>query len=403
MRATAIVGRLLCAALLLLVFGAASAKADRELQSEAAVYTLFCANCPQPSKPLPPLVPPPEGQIEGPCGLAIAPGGNIYVSDYYHRVIDVYSGAGNYVSTLEGVAPSPEGPCGLAIDATGALYVNVWHQRVVRLKPTPQVFDTGHSTGVAVDDSGNVYVNDRTYVAVYEPSGAPVLDGGQPLRIGLGSLGDAYGLAVDGTSPSDARVYVPDASDRTVKVYEPGIDPDEPADVIVRPGGFRSLIDAAVTVDRSSSGNHHVLVLDNLQPGYVHPLGGIYEFDPDGSFLGQAEASVINGEPAGMAVDPGTGRLYVTDGNDELSNVFSFGPYVESGFASAPLQEEPGVLLGAGRGPAGEWPDASSAVVSGPGRDSAPHRRRSQRRRRTRRGPWLSSARALSSVNMRIP
>lgn len=54
----------------------------------------------------------------------------------------------------------------------------------------------GLPTGVAVStESGNVYVDNRTYVSVYDSSGNPVLDGeGHPLKIGVGTLQDGQTL-----------------------------------------------------------------------------------------------------------------------------------------------------------------------------------------------------------------
>src|SRR4029079_16011821 len=113
---------------------------------------------------------PPQGEIEGACGVAMS-SGKLYVSDYYHRVVDAFSGGG-YISQI--VLPggpilglgvnSLDGVCGLASDSAGNLYANVWHQGVSRLLPTARSFDEGHeSTGVAVDPvSGDVYVDDRT-------------------------------------------------------------------------------------------------------------------------------------------------------------------------------------------------------------------------------------------------
>ena len=43
---------------------------------------------------------PPEGQVEDPCGLAIASGGDVYVADYYHRAVDVFSPTGIYSSQI---------------------------------------------------------------------------------------------------------------------------------------------------------------------------------------------------------------------------------------------------------------------------------------------------------------
>ena len=77
---------------------APAARAERALLSEAALETAHCAHCiDHPER----TAPPPEAQIEGPCGLAISPGGDVYLADYYHRVIDVYlsrsSGTGSRV------------------------------------------------------------------------------------------------------------------------------------------------------------------------------------------------------------------------------------------------------------------------------------------------------------------
>ena len=391
MRAKAIMGCLFCTLLAALALGAGTAQADRALLTETAVETTFCIRCPPRVHPETlNLVPPPDGQIEGPCGFAVAPEGGIYVSDYYHHVVHDYSGG--YQSSLA-VGDPPEGPCGLAFDpVAGALYVNLWHESVVRLKPTFQVFDTANSTGVAVDAAGNVYVDDRTYVAVYEPSGAPVLDEGEPLRIGLGSLGEGFGLAVFA-----GKVYVPDAADNTVKVYEPAVDPLQPSDTISPPEGFNSLVDSSVAVDPT---NGNLLVVDNLKPGYEHPAAGVLEFDSAGNFLGQLPScpqppkdcvqgrGPVHGEPSGIAVDPASGFLFVTDGNGEESNVFGYSPYTagEELGAGAPPPGDEGSLGGAAAGPGAGAMAVSAATGAQPGSSSNPDRSAKRSRKRIRRG-----------------
>ncbi len=296
----------------LVLSAAAPARAERPLISKKAVKAENV----------------PGGGIEAACGIALS-GGKIYVSDYYHHAVDVFGSNGEYLSQIPGNPVN--GPCQLATSASGALYANDWHQSVSRLSPSTLSFDSEESTGVAVDQAtGNVYVDNRTYVAVYEPSGAAVMVAGEPLKIGVGTLGDGYGVAF-----AAGTVYVPDAADDTVKVYEPDIDPVNPSTVIdaaAAPGGaFNSLVDAAITVDPA---NGHLLVLDNLQPGFEHPEAAIDEFGVAGEFLGRVSQKVIDGEPSGMVVNGAT--LYVTSGNDEGANVFTFGPYA----ASAPLGSE---------------------------------------------------------------
>jgi hypothetical protein len=308
MRLRAGVGGLWLAAICAMTLGlfVAPAQASRTLITTEAIR-------PDPN-PLDPA-PPPDGQVEGACGVANA-GGSLYLSEYYRHRVDVF--VGSTFSSQIAAPNSLDGVCGLAF-ASNRLYANEWHEGVVRLLPSLQTFDTGHeSTGVAVDAAGNVYASDRTYVAVYEPSGAVLLREGQPLEIGLDHLGDAYGIAVSGP-----RVYVADAASQSVKVFEPAVDPSVPVATIGF--NFTSLVDGALAVDPT---NGHLLVLDNLQPGWESPEAAVDEFDSSGAFVGQITAGIIDGEPSGLTVDSG-GNLFVTSGNSEGSKVFKFGPYFD--------------------------------------------------------------------------
>jgi DNA-binding beta-propeller fold protein YncE len=341
MRAT-VVGLVLGAWLSL---AAAPASANRALLSEAALEVPPAPGAPQ------------AAALEGPCGLAFTPGEDLYVADYYHRRIAIFSPvAGKYEFDSQISLPGSNPPfgsatldslCQLALDSSGRLYANEWHEGAMRLLPSKLTFDEAESTGVAVDEAGDLYVDDRTHVAVYEPSGAPVLDGGLPLKIGLGSLTDGYGIAVLG-----GRVYVPDAATETVKVYEPAVDPDDPAQEISH--GFVSLADAAVAVDPS---NGHLLVVDNAQPGFEAPEAVIYEFDQTGAFLGKLPGAPVFGAPSGLAFAP-DGTLYVTDGNGSgaAENVFEYSPYSASLLSSA----------GTGEGQAAAAPSNDGEASPGP-------------------------------------
>src|SRR4051794_25187123 len=126
-----------------LSLGAAAAPA----QAERALFNAEVLH-PEPN-PLGPPTPPPDGQVEAPCGVALL-GGGIYVPEYYRSRIDVFDSGGVFGSQF--AAPNAaDGVCGLA-SSVGALYGNEWHESVVRLLPSFKAFDTGHeSTGVAVD------------------------------------------------------------------------------------------------------------------------------------------------------------------------------------------------------------------------------------------------------------
>jgi DNA-binding beta-propeller fold protein YncE len=298
----------------------------------------------------------PKGQIEGACGLAVSPDGTLYVSDYYHREVHSFTLAGTYSSTLALPGDDPlveinklNAVCGLAADATGDLYANEFHQGVVRLLPSEEPIDPGRATGVAVDEGGNLYVNDRTYVSVYD---APVSVDEEPTKkIGLNSIGEGFGVAVDSKA---GRLYVADASDESVKGFDLAAGPSAPPVVTIAgpPGkaSFNSFFNSTVAVDNSpTKGQGHVLVVDDLEPLHARPRAAVYEFDPNGAFLAKLQSRTVDppeiepsgpifGEPSGIAVDPKSGEVFVTTGNSEEANVFAYGPY--EGEATASIEGE---------------------------------------------------------------
>jgi hypothetical protein len=285
----------------------------------------------------------PEGQIEGACGVAVATSSHtLYVADYYHRAIDSFSLGGLFQGSqvLSGGNSGTginerDAVCGLAADAAGNRYGSELHQAVLTL-PGEAVVDPGPSTGVAVDEAGNLYVDDRTYVAVYDAPVAP----GEPAveKIGLGNLINAYGVAVDSKAE---LVYVADAGSNTVKVFGSVGEPEDPAREIDGPPAseFSSLKDAALAVDTSEGeGQGHLLVVDDTDPGAERPGAAIYEFNAAGTYLDRLQSRVYGGfgeeklgplfgEPSGLSVDPETGDLYVTTGNSAKSNLLRYGPF----------------------------------------------------------------------------
>jgi DNA-binding beta-propeller fold protein YncE len=319
-----------CTALLALALLAAPARAAEAPPPHSLLFSLvgfFIGHTP---------IPPPEGEFEDACGVATDTFGDIYLSDYYHHTIDIYSPSHAYLTQI--ADPDPDGPCNLALDSAGNLYVNHWHRNVVRFTPSEYppsesttyqegaVIDSNRSTGLAIDPAtGDIYINDRTYIGVYEPSGEPVLDEGVPLRIGLGSIGSAYGVAVSDFGPTAGQVYVPDAGDHTVKAYDPSTDPANPVAVIKGAGtpqhGFVSLLDSNVAIDPNDG---HLFVADNIQPGFEHPAAVIDEFNPAGEYRGQL-AALIDAEPSALALT-GAGNVFVTSGNDEEAALLGFGP-----------------------------------------------------------------------------
>lgn len=316
------------------------------------------------------LIPPPEGEFEDACGVAVDSHGDIYVSDYYHRTIDVYGPAPAHQYLTQLVDPDPDGPCNLAVDATGHIYVNHWRRNVVRFTPSeypptkatryglPVLVDSSRSTGLALDPtSGDLYVDDGTYIAVYE---APLLPGAEPSStIGLDPLASYYGLAVSGFPATAGDVYVADAATETVRVYGPGGNLEDEIDGAGSPqGAFTDLADSALALDPIDG---HLYLADNTEPFAAHPAAFVYEFNSAGAYRGRLPG-ILHAQPSALAVD-GAGNIYVTSGNDENAFLDVFGPtFAAHGLAVA--------RTGAGQGgvisePAGiDCPGACSAELN---------------------------------------
>ncbi len=325
----------------------------------AFLVALACAPLAQAEGPKHPLVRKitgvavPPSPIEEPfidaCGLATDSVGNIYIADYYHDKVDVITSKGAFLARIgkeDPIGPTGnpiDGPCDLAVDSKGDLYVNNWHKNVAKFVPsefppksgmtfsTGQAIDSNHPTSVAVDSSDNVYVDDRTFVAEYDPTGAPVTSGSEPVRFGLGSIGNGFGIAI-GEAGSATRVYVADAADETVKVYEEFPDPLLPVREIAgagTPQGAFDLTDADIAVDPSDG---HLYVADRLDPGAEHPELMVDELSTAGHYRGrvpyaepeEGPTNLVNAGPSGVAI--GKEGVYITSGNYEHAEVLVFGP-----------------------------------------------------------------------------
>jgi DNA-binding beta-propeller fold protein YncE len=270
------------------------------------------------------------GNFDDPCGLAVdRQRGDIYVSDYYHGETKIIKSAGNASEGSIGGIAADSGPCGVALGPEGSVYLNVWHRSVVR---EGVVIDEGGSTGVAADPGdGRVYVDDGSYVAVYEPSGEPVLVGGEAMKIGAGSLGRAFGVAVSNFGPTDGYVYVPDAASGTIKVFDPAVslgDPIQEIDGAATPEGrFVQLEEAAIAIEQSSG---HLFLAEQLVAHSKNPPAAVYEFDRFGNYRGMLPHSLIGGAPTGIAIDespnPTKGQIYVTTGAEVDGGVYAFAP-----------------------------------------------------------------------------
>ncbi|MGN6254352.1 MAG: InlB B-repeat-containing protein [Solirubrobacterales bacterium] len=311
-------------------------------------------------------VPPPEGEFEDACGVAVDSEGDLYVSDYYHRTIDVYGPFQEYLTQIQD--PEPDGPCTLAVDVAGNVYVNDWRRDVIRFAPDefppsenmaygePTVVDFptavgARATGVFLDPaSGDLYVDDRTYVAVYEAAALAEPEP-EPTRIvGLGSIGQGYGIAVSDFPATEGDIYVPEAATGTLRVFDSsGVAIGELDGAGTPQHGFVSLLDSNVAIDQSDG---HVFVADDLEPGFESPAVAVDEFNAEGEYRGQLPGSFLDAQPSALAVDA-KGDVFVTSGNTEGAAIYGFGP-------TEPAHRLEVKLLGSGEGTVSSQPSGIS-------------------------------------------
>jgi DNA-binding beta-propeller fold protein YncE len=350
-------------------------------------------------------------QFNDACGVATDSAGDIYVADYFGNRVAVFNADEEFLTQIRDIAP-PEtggvapigGPCGLAVDSVGRVYINEFHRGVISYAPSafpptksttygaPTTIDPNNATGVAVDPANDdVYVDERTAIAVFEPSGAPAPgETGEPLRIGagLGGIRDGYGVAVSGFAGTAGRVYVADAATQTLQAYEPAVDPSEPVETIsgagTPSGEFAALSNSGLAVD---PGDGHLYLTVNLQPGFETPEAIVYEFSAQGRYRGQLPHTPVEGEPSflraaepsGVAIAP-SGLIYVSSGAAEDAVVFIFGPappiptrvlaVTELGSGSGTVTSSPEGLICPGACE-GEFDQGSSVtVVAHPARGS---------------------------------
>jgi hypothetical protein len=314
---------------------------------------------------------PPVSKLEAPCGVAVNSSGTVFVSDYYRHTV---------VGANPAIPDNPlNGPCALSAVDPLNLYVNLWHDGVIN--PVTGTIAPEPATGIAVDpEYFDLYIDHGTSVDYYP---APITPGESPtLEIGKGTLEEGYGVAISKFKATEGQIYVADAADHRIKVYDPKVSVTTPVREIdgasTAAGSFVSLVDASLALDQSDG---HLFVVDNTQPGFEHPLAAVSEFNAEGLFRGELQHTLIDGEPTGITVNesitPAFGDIYVTSGNGtsevitptggiepgEMGSLLAFGPAGKGKYLSASV-------TGAGEGtvtssPAGiNCPEACKAELN---------------------------------------
>ncbi len=320
-----------------------------------------------------------------PSGLAIGPGGSLYLADSQNKVIWAISPSGvlSMAAGSNGGAGSSDGtgaaarfnkPMGCALDSAGNLYLADNHNCTIRMVTPLGVVTTvsgmagfkgyrdgtgefplfDSPTSVAVDGAGNVYVADGDVVRKIAPGGVvTTLAGTAGVNGSADGTGTAAqfsylgGLAVD----ASGNVYVADTGNNTIRKITPAGVVSTIAGAANATVGSADGVGAAARFNQPAAvavdGNGYVYVADSsfdtgfgfvannmirkISPaGVVTTLAGAPSYEEtlngvtSGNFVASADGAGTSArfnDPTGIAVDS-AGNVYVADsGNNTIRRV----------------------------------------------------------------------------------
>lgn len=258
-------------------------------------------------------------KLNGPKGVAVDAGGNLYIADTGNNVIRRVDRASQNITTLAGGAASV---CPLAADTYGDSC------------PAAQTTFAAPA-GITADVNGNIYVSDsghnlirviasNGYVFLY--AGGTVCSGatdtyGDGCNATQATFSAPAGLAMDGSS----NLYIADAGDNLIRkiAYITGAITAVAGNGQAGSGGDGSLatqaqlsapqgvaLDAAGDIFIADMGNNGLRVV-NQSSGAISTLAGVLGSSGTGTVPGAANGVLLKA-PRGVAVD-GQGTLTLVD------------------------------------------------------------------------------------------
>jgi uncharacterized protein (TIGR03437 family) len=279
-----------------------------------------------------------------PSDVAVDAAGNLYIVDFNNNRIREVSSSGTIV-TLPNSA-TLNGPSGMALDASGNHYVaDRFNNRIVKIASNGLVSgvagngverfsgDSGPATsarmnlttGVAVDQTGNLYIADylNGRVRKVSPTGiiTTVAGGGAASPGDGGTATSAHlvyplGVAVDAAG----NLYIADGGDNRVRKVSPGgiitTVAGNRAQGFSGDGGraisARLAVPSSVAVD--AAGNLFILDSNNERIRQVSPAGVVTTLAGGGVTTADGiPAYLAFLSPSGIAVDS-SGSLFISDG-----------------------------------------------------------------------------------------
>jgi tripartite motif-containing protein 71 len=275
-----------------------------------------------------------NGQLEFPGGVAVAPSGNVYVADTDNNRVEEFSPTGEYV-TKWGIEGKENGqfknPGGLAVSSSGNVYVaDTGNDRVEEFSATGIYIAKWGSEGkengqfknpygVAVSQLGNVYVADtaNNRVEEFSSTGTYIAKWGSEGKED-GQFKNPYGVAVS----ASGSVYVADTSnDRIQEFSAAGAYIMKWGTEGKENGQFKTPHGVAI----ASTGNIYVADANNNRIQEFSPfqsLGYDMSFGSEGKENGQFN------RPEGVATAP-SGNVYVVDARSNRVQEFTaVGSYI---------------------------------------------------------------------------
>ena len=256
--------------------------------------------------------------------VAVDSHGDLYVPEVFGSAIDVFDSQGNYLTRIaEDLNLSY--PTSVAVDSAGNLYAASYFGGVVKFTPSsyPVTAATTYSFQATIDPSGtavavdpvtdSVYVVESTQIAEYDSSGTPVT------TIGSGTLVEARGVAVDGSS---GDVYVSDPAHKVLDVFDSSGSLLSQIDGHTRPrGSFSGGGVGGLGIEQSSG---YIFVVESA-------ADSVDEFEADGAFVSEISHTYFQvSSLSGVALDNSggatAGDVYVSGATGSREVVDVFGP-----------------------------------------------------------------------------
>ncbi len=267
-----------------------------------------------------------DGQLWSPTAVAISTStGDVFVADNSNSRFEEFSPSGAYINQWDVsyypdfMAMSPLTGIIYAIDysASDGYFINEYDQSGNLVNSWGDTSQFGAPSGIAFDNSGDIYITDAGNLNVQEfyPDNSfdRVITSTDPNFVPFQS---PLGIAVD----NSGNVYVTDIDKINIQKFDSNGNYVATWGTIGSgQGQFQGPIDVAI----DSSNN--VYVVDNTN-------NNIQKFTPSGAFVTEWEdMGTGNGQfdnPSGLATDA-TGNVYVTDsGNDRVQKFDKNGGYL---------------------------------------------------------------------------